>query len=127
MKIKYIGKSFGITGLTNGKIYDAIEENSLYRVIDDSGEDYLYDKEFPGPVDGSVHGKWEVVSEEVFEPLIFAQKKVKIIDEKGQEYIGIYYQISVVPEENLIEICLKINDNYDMEYFDYNKVKIIEI
>ena len=40
MKINYIGESFGIEGLTNGQIYDAIEENWMYRVFDDSGEDF---------------------------------------------------------------------------------------
>ena len=127
MKIKYIGKSFGAVSLTNGKIYDAIEENGLYRVIDDSGEDYSYDKEYPGPLDGSVHGKWEIISNEIFKPLTYAQKKVKIIDENGEEYIGVFYQVSTVSEENLIEIALKLNDDFDMIYFDYNKIKIIEL
>lgn len=44
MKIKYIGPSFGVDSLTNGKTYEAIEEDGMYRVIDDSGEDYLYSK-----------------------------------------------------------------------------------
>lgn len=49
MKFKYIGESIGATGLTNGKIYEILgEENGMYRVIDDSGEDYLYLKENPG-------------------------------------------------------------------------------
>ena len=65
MKIKYIGPSFGVDSLTNGKIYDATEEDGMYRVIDDSGEDYLYSKENPAPLDGSSPGgKWEIV--EVF-------------------------------------------------------------
>ena len=63
MRIKYIGESFGVDGLTNGKTYEAINENEgMYRVIDDSGEDYLYSKENPAPVDGSSPGgKWEIV------------------------------------------------------------------
>ena len=45
MKLKYVGKSFGVDSLTNGKIYEAtIEDEDYYRVIDDSGEDYLYSK-----------------------------------------------------------------------------------
>ena len=64
MKLKYIGKTFynGL-GLTNGKTYDAeVENNDYYRVIDDSGEDYLYSKVNPGPLDESSEGgRWEIV------------------------------------------------------------------
>lgn len=65
MKLKYIGESFGVDSLTNGKIYDAaVEDNDYYRVIDDSCEDYLYPKINPAPLDGSsVGGKWEIVEE----------------------------------------------------------------
>ena len=60
MKIKYIGETFGVASLTNGKIYDAsVDSSGMYRVIDDSGEDYLYSKENPAPLDGSSKGgKW---------------------------------------------------------------------
>lgn len=63
MKLKYIGKTFGVDSLTNGKIYEASEENEMmYRVVDDSGEDYLYSKTNPAPLDGSSDGgKWIVV------------------------------------------------------------------
>ena len=65
MKLKYIGESFGAVSLTNGKIYEATVENAdYYRVIDDSGEDYLYTKENPAPLDGSSPGgRWEIVEE----------------------------------------------------------------
>ncbi len=64
MKIKYIGPSFGVDSLTENKIYEAIEENGFYRVIDDSGEDYLYSMENPAPLDGSSPGgRWEIVEE----------------------------------------------------------------
>lgn len=64
MKIKYVGESFGVDSLTDGTIYEATEEDGMYRVIDDSGEDYLYDKENPAPLDGtSKGGKWEIVEE----------------------------------------------------------------
>ena len=50
--------------LTNGKTYEAIEEDGMYRVIDDSGEDYLYSKENPAPLDGSSPGgKWVIVEQ----------------------------------------------------------------
>lgn len=63
MKLRYIGESFGIDSLTNGKIYDAeIENEGMYRVIDDSGEDYLYSKVNPAPLDGSSPGgRWEII------------------------------------------------------------------
>lgn len=65
MKLKYIGESFGAVSLTNGKIYEATIENAdYYRVIDDSGEDYLYSRRNPAPLDGSSPGgRWEIVEE----------------------------------------------------------------
>lgn len=45
MKLRFIGESFYLFGLTDGKVYEAWEEDEdYYRVIDDSGEDYLYPK-----------------------------------------------------------------------------------
>lgn len=42
MKVKFIGKTSPLM-LTNGKVYDVIRiEKEWYRIIDDSGEDYLY-------------------------------------------------------------------------------------
>ena len=62
MKLRYIGESFGVDELTNGKIYDAAEEGDFYRVIDDSEEDYLYSKVNPAPLGGSgPGGRWEIV------------------------------------------------------------------
>ena len=54
MRVKYIGKEkmdFLVKGnhiaLIEGKEYDLIsEERSFYRVVDESGEDYLYPKSF---------------------------------------------------------------------------------
>lgn len=65
MKARYIGESFGVDSLTNGKIYEILgEDHGMYRVIDDSGEDYLYSKENPAPLDGSSPGgRWEIVEE----------------------------------------------------------------
>lgn len=64
MKLRYIGESFGIDSLTNGKIYEAVEDDGMYRVIDDSGEDYLYSIDNPAPLDGSSKGgKWEIIEE----------------------------------------------------------------
>jgi hypothetical protein len=62
MKLRYKGQSFGVDSLTDGKVYDAKEENGMYRVIDDSGEDYLYSMTKPAPLDGSSPGGvWEIV------------------------------------------------------------------
>ena len=65
MRLKYIGESFGVDSLTNGKVYEAQDENrDYYRVIDDSGEAYLYSKTNPAPLDGSSKGgRWEIISE----------------------------------------------------------------
>lgn len=42
MKVKWLGK-IDFLVLTNKKIYDVISiERGWYRIIDDSGEDYLY-------------------------------------------------------------------------------------
>lgn len=43
MKVKYIGETSPFE-LTNGKVYDVldIEEDEFYRIVDDTGEDYLY-------------------------------------------------------------------------------------
>ena len=42
MKVRWLGKTEALI-LTNDKIYDVISiERGWYRIIDDSGEDYLY-------------------------------------------------------------------------------------
>lgn len=66
MKLKYIGESFGIDGLTNGKIYTCIGiEDGVLRIIDDSDEDYMYSATNPRPLDGrSPGGRWEIVEDE---------------------------------------------------------------
>ena len=46
MKSKWKGKTDFLV-LTHGKIYDVLSvEKGWYRVIDDSGEDYLYPPEY---------------------------------------------------------------------------------
>ena len=65
MKIRYIGESFGAVSLTNGKVYEATVDDGMYRVIDDSGEDYLYSMQNPAPLDSSSKGgKWVIVEDE---------------------------------------------------------------
>ncbi len=62
-KVKYIGKSFGAESLTNGKIYDVIGiEEPFLRIIDDSGEDYLWSIYKPCCMeDTTLCGKWELI------------------------------------------------------------------
>jgi hypothetical protein len=65
MKLKYIGVSFGIDGLTNGKIYDAEYDAELdvFRVIDDSGDAYMYSTTNPRPLAAPDHpgGHWDII------------------------------------------------------------------
>lgn len=65
MKVKYIGKSFGVESLTNGKIYECIGiEDGMLRIIDDSGEDYLYSAIKPSSLENmNLGGKWEIVED----------------------------------------------------------------
>lgn len=65
MKVKYIGKSFGVEGLTNGKVYECIGiEDGMLRIIDDSGEDYLYSAMKPSSLENiTLCGKWEIVED----------------------------------------------------------------
>lgn len=42
MKVKFLGKTESLV-LTHGKIYNVLSvEKGFYRIVDDSGEDYLY-------------------------------------------------------------------------------------
>ena len=46
MKVKYIGEISHPLELINGKIYECLgKEYGMYRVIDETDEDYLYPKE----------------------------------------------------------------------------------
>ena len=65
MKVKYIGKSFGVEGLTNEKIYECISiEDGMLRIIDDSGEDYLYSAiERSSLENPELCGKWEIIED----------------------------------------------------------------
>lgn len=79
MKVKYIGESFGVTGLTDGVVYDCLGVESagdlgeMLRIIDDEGpsgsdddlDGYLYSPTRPGPLDGSSPGgSWEIVEDD---------------------------------------------------------------
>lgn len=71
LKVRYIGKSFGVECLTNGKIYECIGiEDGMLRIIDDSEEDYLYSAIQPGSLEyPELCGKWEIVEDNENEDL----------------------------------------------------------
>ena len=110
-KIKYVGESFGVDELTNGKVYCAIDDGEdMYRVVDDSGEDYLYDKINPKPTDDSSKGgKWEVVETIPSKELDRKLKYVSNIDEKLNK--------NITPNE--------IKNNITKDSID-NKEKIVD-
>lgn len=64
-KVKYVGKSFGVDSLTDGKIYDVVSvKDGFLRVIDDSDEDYLYSCGVPSSLEKpDLCGKWVVIED----------------------------------------------------------------
>ncbi len=64
-KVKYIGDSFGVASLTNGKIYMCVEvDYPFLRIIDDSEEDYLYSIKKPCSMENpELCGKWVIVED----------------------------------------------------------------
>ena len=69
MRVRYVGESFGVDGLTSGKEYDVIavdEDSGWLRVIDDSWEDYLYSPTHPRPVAVPNHpgGRFDIVQDD---------------------------------------------------------------
>lgn len=56
-RVKYIGESFGVTGLTEGKIYFIVRDaQGDLKVVDDSEEDYIYSLTNPAPCTGYSKG-----------------------------------------------------------------------
>lgn len=52
MKVKYIGPSSGVS-LVKGNLYEVLGyENEFIRVVDETGEDYLYDPDSFVEVEG---------------------------------------------------------------------------
>lgn len=68
MKAKYIGKSFGVDGLTDNKIYEVIEVDEwtgALRLTDDGDEDYWYHPKPPKQNDAKeVYGYFKIVGED---------------------------------------------------------------
>lgn len=65
MKLRYLGPSFGVDSLSDGKTYECLGVDAgLLRIVDDSDEDYLYSI-VPGPMwDASIRGRWELVEDD---------------------------------------------------------------
>lgn len=67
MKVKYIGPNIGVEGLFDGGIYEVLEVDELsgaFRLIDESGEDYLYSPVRPKPLTGKYQGgHFEIVED----------------------------------------------------------------
>lgn len=56
-KVKYVGESFGVDSLTDGMIYNVVkDEKGMIKIVDDSGEDYMYDLINPKPLNNSSPG-----------------------------------------------------------------------
>lgn len=63
MKVRYVGKSFGIDSMTDQKEYEVLDYEAdigALRIVDDSGEDYLYDPVHPHG------GHFEIVEDDEF-------------------------------------------------------------
>lgn len=68
MKVRYIGPSFGVDGLFDGHIYEVLgvcDVTGALRVVDESGEDYLYSPTRPGPAFAEYPGgHFEIVEDD---------------------------------------------------------------
>ena len=69
MRVRYIGKSIGVLSLTDGKIYEVLGVAPMIgwlRVVDDSGEDYLYSPKHPRPIANPNHpgGRFEIIEDD---------------------------------------------------------------
>lgn len=82
MKVKYIGPDIGIDGLFNNSIYEVIEVDPLtgaLRIIDESGEDYLYHPKHPQAIAGEYKGGYfEIVEDDKNRSLHKAIKEQRI-------------------------------------------------
>lgn len=68
MKVKYNGPNIGIDGLFDGNVYEVIEIDELtgyLRIIDESGEDYLYSPTRPRAIAGEYKGgRFEIIEDD---------------------------------------------------------------
>lgn len=97
MKLRYIGPSFGVDGLTDGKIYECLGvEDGLLRIIDDSDEGYLYSV-IPGPMyDPSITGKWDLVEDDGNGTLASLLQRVEIALQEEKRNGGERRQVNLL-------------------------------
>lgn len=73
MKVKYVGKSYGVDSMTDGKVYEVLNVDEItggLRIVDDSGEDYLYHPKSPKPNGAKeAYGRFEIVEDDGNESL----------------------------------------------------------
>ncbi|MFM9413716.1 hypothetical protein ACKQTC_04975 [Peptococcus simiae] len=64
-RVRYFGESFGVDGLTDGKDYNLVKDETGYiKVVDDSEEDYIYSLSNPAPATGySPGGIFKIVDD----------------------------------------------------------------
>ncbi len=139
MKLRYVGQSFGIDSLTNGRIYDVIGKcGDMLRVIDDSGEDYLYFSDHPAPLDGSSPGgKWEMVAGETilyafdmieeficgkYDPIAFSYDLPDYLVESFDKMVAENAVVAEILNEKIPEICAEYERGMDPTNF-INKIK----
>lgn len=72
-KVRYIGPNIGVDGLFNNNVYNVVEIDSLsgaLRIIDESGDDYLYSPKEPKLLSEAYKGgKFLVVEDDVKQSL----------------------------------------------------------
>ena len=109
MKVKYIGESFGVEGLTNGKIYEVISiEDDMLRIIDDSGEYYLYSIVKPCSLeDSNKCGRWEIIEDNEnkdLEKSNYIQKMIKEYNYTTEQAESMYKQLQKVSENSNLSV-----------------------
>ena len=87
MKVRYIGKTN--VSLTNNKIYEVQAiESGMYRMVDDTDEDYLFEP-----------SKFEIVEEQKALYISPIMKKVgKYIKEAGHDKNMVFFSLNEPPE-----------------------------
>lgn len=107
MKVKYVGESDPLE-LLNGKIYDVIEIDEVsgwYRIVDETGEDYLYPAE-----------DFEIVEATVTE----AEKKlIKLLIKIDNDKDSVICASLLARETKMTEECISfIEENPNVTYDD---------
>lgn len=109
MRVKYRGISFGVEGLTDGKEYEVIAiEDGMLRVIDDSGEDYLYSAIRPSSLeDENKYGAWEIISdnrEKELEKLIDTLKDMLLYGLSLKQAEDMYEQLKKIKSDSCLTV-----------------------